>query len=410
MDIRFVRPEEAEQLARNIVSSFPSKTPPELLKNLDSELHTPLEGRYLGCFDDNGTLIGSLMMMDFDFNVRGLMMPMGAAAYVSTNFLHKKEKIACTLLKVLMSYYVETDTPIGCLHPFNPAFYGKMGYGYCNENILYMPKPCYIRSFGDKSSLSYASEADQQEILDFYHRYAKRTNGATIHRFMDSYRIFQQPYVIVCRRNGRITGYLTFEFVEVDRYTDMYHDLYVHEMIYDDLETLQQFMSFLASQTDQIDRVRILSTDEYLHMMFTNPDSGENLAHDGCIQEIGRRTMGCMVRIFDVSGYFKQQTHCCAPVNRDFVLALEVHDPFLPKNCGTYYLDISNQTVELKKNMRPNVTLSTGIAELSSLIMGAYPLDQAVAFGRVSVSDSSYIDDIQRAIGWDKKPVNLTYF
>ena len=410
MDIRFVRPEEAEQLSRNIVSSFPSKTPPELLENLDSELHTPLEGRYLGCFDDNGTLIGSLMMMDFAFNVRGVMMPMGAAAYVSTNFLHKKEKIACTLLKVLMNYYAETDTPIGCLHPFNPAFYGKMGYGYCNENILYMPKPCYIRSFGDKSGLSYATEADRAEILDFYRRYAKRTNGATIHRFMDPYRIFQQPYVVVCRRGGRITGYLTYEFVEVDHYTDMYHDLYVHEMIYDDLETLQQFMTFFASQTDQIDRVRILSTDEYLHMMFTNPDSGENLAHDGCIQEIGRRTMGCMVRIFDVPGYFKQQTHCSAPVSRNFVLSLEVHDPFLSRNCGTYYLDISGQTVTLVEHARPDVTLTTGIGELSSLVMGAYPLEQAAALGRVSVSDASFIPDIQRAIGWDKKPVNITYF
>lgn len=410
MDIRFVRPEEVGQLARNIVCSFPSKTPPELLENLESELHKPFEGRYLGCFDDNGTLIGSLMMMDFAFNVRGVMMPMGAAAYVSTNFLHKKEKVACTLLKVLMGYYAETDTPISCLHPFNPAFYGKMGYGYCNENILYMPKPCYIRSFGNKSGLSYATEADRDEILDYYRRYAKRTNGATIHRFMDPYRIFQKPYIVVCRRNGKITGYLTFEFVEVDRYTDMYHDLYVHEMIYDDLETLRQFMTFFASQTDQIDRVRILSTDPYLHMMFTNPDSGENLAHDGCIQEIGRRTMGCMVRILDVAAYFKLQHHCCAPVSRNFVLALEVQDPFLPKNCGTYYLDISSQGVELKKNAHPDVTLSTGIAELSSLVMGAYPLEQAVAFGRISVSDPSYIADIQRAIGWDKKPVNVTYF
>ena len=410
MDIRFVRPEEAEQLARNIVASFPSKTPPELLENLDSELHTPSEGRYLGYFDDNGTLIGSLMMMDFSFNVRGGMMPMGAAAYVSTNFLHKKEKIARTLLRVQMGYYAETGTPIGCLHPFNPAFYGKMGYGYCNENILYMPKPCYIRSFGDKSGLSYATEADRDEILDFYRRYARRTNGATIHPFMDPYRIFQKPYVVVCRRNGRMTGYLTFEFVDVDRYTDMYHDLYVHEMIYDDLETLQQFMTFFASQTDQIDRVRILSTDEYLHMMFTNPDSGENLAHDGCIQEIGRRTMGHMVRILDVAGYFQKQTHCCSPVSRNFVLALEVQDPFLSQNSGVYYLDISGETVCLKEHAQPDVTLSTGIAELSSLVMGAYPLEQAVAFGRMSVSDPAYIPDIQRAIGWDKKPVNITYF
>ena len=198
--------------------------------------------------------------------------------------------------------------------------------------------------------------------------------------------------------------------MEVERYTDMYHDLYVHEMIYDDLETLRQFMTFLASQTDQIDRIRILSTDEYLHMMFTNPDSGENLAHDGCIQEIGRRTMGHMVRILDVAGYFKQQTLCCSPVSRSFVLALEVQDPFLAHNNGTYYLDISGETVTLKDHTKSDVTLSTGIAELSSLVMGAYPLEQAAALGRISVSDSAYIADIQRAIGWDKKPVNITYF
>ena len=83
-------------------------------------------------------------------------MPMGAAAYVSANFLHKKERVACTLLKVLMRYYAKQGTPIGCLHPFNPAFYANMGYGYCNENYLYQPKPSAIRSYGDKSGLSYA--------------------------------------------------------------------------------------------------------------------------------------------------------------------------------------------------------------------------------------------------------------
>ena len=44
-------------------------------------------------------------------------------------------------------------------------------------------------------------------------------------------------------------------------------------------------MTFLASQVDQIERVRIYSPDPALHLMFTNPDSGENRAHDGCIHE-----------------------------------------------------------------------------------------------------------------------------
>lgn len=90
MEIRFVKPEEVQQLARNVQTAFPSKTPQALLDNMPGELVHPDEGRYLGCFDDDGTMIGSLLMMDFEMNVRGKMMKMGAPAYVSTSFLHKK--------------------------------------------------------------------------------------------------------------------------------------------------------------------------------------------------------------------------------------------------------------------------------------------------------------------------------
>ena len=61
MNIRFVLPSEAGQLARNVVTAFPSKTPDALLKNMEGELYRPDEGRYLGCFDDGGTLIGSVL-------------------------------------------------------------------------------------------------------------------------------------------------------------------------------------------------------------------------------------------------------------------------------------------------------------------------------------------------------------
>ena len=84
MEIRFVRPEEVRQLQRNVVTGFPSKTPQELLENMAGELVSPQEGRYLGCFDEDNTLIGSLLMMDFQQNIRGKLMNMGGIAYVST--------------------------------------------------------------------------------------------------------------------------------------------------------------------------------------------------------------------------------------------------------------------------------------------------------------------------------------
>ncbi len=377
---------------------------------MEGELRRPDEGRYLGCFDDDGTLLGSILMMDFSLNVRGVMTPMGAAAYVSTNFLHKKEHIARTLLEVLMRYYAKAGAPVSCLHPFNPAFYHKMGYGVCNENTLYAPKPCYIRSYGDKSGLTYARGGDREAVLDYYQGYAKRTHGATVHHYMDPHRIFDMPYVVLCRRDGRITGYLTFEFVPVDHYTDCYHDLLVREMIYDDADTLRQFMTFFASQADQIERVRFLSPDPDLHMMFTNPDSGENRAHDGCIQEMGRRTMGYMCRILDMEGYFKLQGHCAGPVDRAFVLELQVEDEFIAENSGSWFLRAAGDRVELTERGPAQVTLRTGIAALSSLVMGAYSLRQAVEHGIIGISDPSYIPYVQNAIGWPEKPVNYTYF
>ncbi len=410
MDIRFILPAEVEQLRRNVLTAFPSKTPDELLHNMESELYHPDEGRYLGCFDDDGTLIGSVLMMDFSFNVRGKMMPMAAAAYVSTSFLHKKEHVARDMLRVFMETYSRMGTSVSCLHPFNPAFYRKMGYGHCMQANFYMPKCSAIRSFGHKQNLQYAGEQDREEVLAYYRAFAARTNGATIHHYMDVHRIFDAPYTVICRKNGMITGYLTFSFVPVDHYTDMYHDLLVHEMLYDDLDTLEQFLTFFASQSDQIDRVRIYSPDDYLHTMFLNPDSGENRAHDGCIHEIGRRTMGNMIRLLHVEHYFQEQSYCCQPVSRPFTLALEVTDSFLPHNNKTFTLQINSEKVVLIKNGTPDATLKTDISDLSSLVIGAVPLKEFLRFGRMQLDHQTFAKDIQNAIGWDEKPCNYTYF
>ena len=405
MEIRFVRPEEVRQLQRNVVTGFPSKTPQELLENMAGELVSPQEGRYLGCFDEDNTLIGSLLMMDFQQNIRGKLMNMGGIAYVSTGFLRKKEHIARNMIRVAIGVFAGTGTYVGGLHPFNPAFYGKMGYGYCNESMMFSPKPQYIRSFGHKEHLSYAREEDREEILKLYRRQAVKIHGATIHPYMDYHRIFDMPYVVVCRREGRITGYLTFEFTPVDHYTDMYHDLTVREMVYEDMDTLEEFLTFFA---------RIYTPEENFQMYFTNPDSGENRAYDGAIQEIGRKNMGHMFRILSVENYFRQQDHCEGKTGRDFILELQVKDTFVEENNRSFFLKIQGGRIRLLENredhIRADVRLETDIADLSSLAMGAISLKEFLWSRRMKCSDESYGQDIQRAIGWSEKPENYTYF
>ena len=42
--------------------------------------------------------------------------------------------------------------------------------------------------------------------------------------------------------------------------------------------------------------------------------------------------------------------------------------------------------------------------------MGACSLEELLRMGQAALSDNSYAGDIQRAIGWSRKPVNITYF
>ena len=153
-------------------------------------------------------------------------MPMGAAAYVSTNFLHKKEHIARNLLRVLMGYYTKLGTAVGCRTRSILRSIAKWDMGIvCRQISICRRQVQSVPSGTRKIFVLPKRKRIWYAVLDYYHAFAKRTNGSTIHPYMDPHRIFDMPYVVLCRKEGRITGYLTFEFVEVEHYTDMYHDL-----------------------------------------------------------------------------------------------------------------------------------------------------------------------------------------
>ena len=88
----------------------------------------------------------------------------------------------------------------------------------------------------------------------------------------------------------------------------------------------------------------------------------------------------------------------------------QVRDSFLPANNGSFYLKVSGDHLTVCDRAPADVTLYTDIADLSSLVMGATPLKDFLAYGQMSISDKSFADDVQKAIGWSEKPKNYTYF
>ena len=91
----------------------------------------------------------------------------------------------------------------------NFAFYKKMGFGYATENYMFNLIPGYILNNGDKSNLSYCRPDEEEEVLEFYSKYASITHGMLINKGNDYTRIFRDNQVVVC---GLTDNHRLFEF------------------------------------------------------------------------------------------------------------------------------------------------------------------------------------------------------
>ena len=82
----------------------------------------------------------------------------------------------------------------------------------------------------------------------------------------------------------------------------------------------------------------------------------------------------------------------------------------MESNNKTIRLRIEGDRVCQTDAQKADVVLKAKIADLSSLVVGAIPLEAFLWSEQMECSDHAYVQDIQNAIGWSRKPKNYTYF
>ncbi|NLM76307.1 MAG: GNAT family N-acetyltransferase [Clostridiaceae bacterium] len=400
-------------LMQNIRNAFPHKPPHIEERRADyvrRELDKREQGVFVGLFDDNDVLVASMELFEFEMCFKGKLIPLGGTGFVATNFLRKKEKSAKALVEFFTKYFLDRGITIGALYPFNFAFYKKMGFGYATENYMFNLIPGYILNNGDKSNLSYCRPDEEEEVLEFYSKYASITHGMLINKGNDYTRIFRDNQVVVCRINGQITGYLSFRLVPVETHVDKTTDMIVSEMVYQDEETLGQFLTFLASQSDQIERIRLYTTDPYIYYLSDNPDNGLNTAYNNGIQQLAHMCGGSMLKILDLKAYLKQNSTFEEPVHEPVYVKLNIKDSFNKSNNEPVIVKIEGNSIEISENSHFDVKLSGDVSDFTSFAVGAIPLSKQIEYSRLCISDKKWAPLLQRCLGYDKKPVCFSYF
>ncbi|MED4781807.1 enhanced intracellular survival protein Eis [Brevibacillus choshinensis] len=414
-EIRPISLEDINEVVRITAMAYPGNNllAPENQKRFTERVRDTLENdqnaSFHGLFREQ-RLVGVMKWYDLPMNVHGVPLLTGGIGTVAVDLLHKKEKVAKAMLRGFLTTYRESGVSLVSLYPFRVDFYKKMGFGVGTKINQYRIKPASL-PFTSKDQVFYLGEADREQILACYHRIVRQTHGMIkkTERELESFQEQPEQVVVGCKKEGKINGYLVFQFQRCHDENRLQNDIVVKEFLYETYEAMAQLLSFLQSQSDQINRIVLTTADEDFHVLLSDPGNGTDRMLPSVYHESHLSGVGLMYRVIDVPGFFHQLSQ------RRFgkescLLRLNIRDTFLPENEGSWLIDFREGLPHVIEEGTVDVELGMDISDFSSLVMGSVGLRKLHLYGLAEVSDEKAIPLLDRLFAAREKPRSTTPF
>ncbi|USG64321.1 GNAT family N-acetyltransferase [Brevibacillus ruminantium] len=412
-EIRALEKSEAEDFVRIVGMAYPRleiqapEAKEKWLQRIREAIEHDATSSFQGCFRD-GKLVGVMKWRDFMTNVHGKRLLTGGIGTVAVDLLHKKEKVAKSMMTRFLHAYRERGVSLVSLYPFRVDFYRQMGFGAGTKMNEYRVHPLSLPR-GNKRDVVALTSEDRQGILDCYNRYAARTHGMTEKTERELQLMLDRPdsHFFGFRRDGLLSGYLMLEFQQVSKDNASIHDIHVRDLVYETREALSALLAFLRSQADQVRRIAFYTQEEDFHVLLTDPRNDSDRLIPFYYHESHATGVGLMYRIIDVGAYFRQlagqkigQGSC--------TLTFHVRDSFLPENEGAYTVRFCDGVPELIEHpgssVEADAAVTMDISDFSSLAMGSVRFRSLYTYGLADLSHDGHLDLIDRLFDIAQKP------
>lgn len=351
---------------------------------------------FWGLFRD-GALLGAMRLHDFTMNLLGTRAAVGGVGLVGVDFAHKQEHVARDLIAFFLRRCRDAGLPLATLYPFRPDFYKVMGFGYGTKMSRYRARPASLPGGGARERVGFLGRADKAAVRACYDRYLSRTHGMIERGERGFERMFDyaESRIVGYREGEEIHGYLRFSFVPARADNYLLNDLQVGELLYETPAALAGLLAFLRSQADQIGWVQFDLQDDSFHHLLLDPRNGTDNLLLPVYHESNTQGVGLMYRVLDVPRLFQVLGA------RDFSgqtlrLKLTIADTFLPENAGGTVIafDGGRPRVATGDDGAYDVELRLGVADFSSLVMGAVDFASLHRYGLAALSDPTYADQL----------------
>lgn len=354
-----------------------------------------------------GQLLGGLRLIDYHMNLRGNAIPAGGIASVAVDVLNKKEKCAKEMMAYALETFREQKRHMVLLYPFKTQFYKKMGFGHMTYLYEYKVQPANFKSYGSKDHLMHLDEGFKDTITTCYDKFYLKNNGLLSKSNFDHERFFSENRRTVgFIRDGEVLGYINYTF---DSEYAFKNNMVIHEFVYLEPDVLREFSTFLNSQADQFQYIRIHTGDPYFHFLVESPENGHCSAFDSFKNEFRESAVGLMCRVVNTKGIFDD----LKGVNfggQNLELKLHILDDFVDENNGSVYLKFKDGQVDLNEVDKYQVELTLTVEHFSSLIAGAITFDKLHEYGMLKLSNEDFNEELKRIFNVNSAPLCYTFF
>jgi predicted acetyltransferase len=378
----------------------------ERLQKINDEDETV---NFWGCFQEE-KMVGCMRFHDYTINLHSKKLMAGGIGLVAVDLLHKKERIAKEMLTFFLEYYRDSEASVAMLYPFRPDFYKQMGFGYGTNMNLYKVKPEYFPKGPSKKNIHFVSLKESDSLVNCYNQYAKLTNGLLDKTRFEVDSLFRNPEnrIIGCTLDGELQGYCVFTFKNAKKDNFGLNDLIVKELVYLNSQALSEIFTFFHSQADQVNRIIINTQEEDFYFQFLDPRNGSDNLIPFVYHETHTSGVGVMYRILDVNRFLGELVGVQFG-GESVAVKWNVADNFLTNNNESFYTRFSSGVLVGAEACDYDVEVTLGIAEFSSLMVGAVSFNSLVKYGLVKASTDQFNFAINSLFA-GKKPICFSGF
>ncbi|HET8656569.1 MAG TPA: GNAT family N-acetyltransferase [Longimicrobiaceae bacterium] len=385
VSFRFARPDEVHDVGRLSAHSFPglARTPDWWA----DQLATPRFGggpeiAWVG--EDDGQLVASCQLHPLREWVSGAPLPTMGLGTVAIAPTHRKRGLAGRLVSAALRAARERGDVASALYPFRVSFYARLGYGLAGEALQYRIPPEALPDSDERKRVELAESPEAHaEVRALYAAWAPTQTGMLVRgeRAWEGLLAPPDRGLVAYRGAGeRLEGYALVAYR-----TDLPPQerfLEVEEMVWTTDSARRGLYAWLLSLGDQWRQIVLRSLPAHrLGDWISEPRLPLGSAPGwGLWFPSAILVRGPMFRLVDSAAAWVERT---VAAESALTLALEVQDPQLPENSGSWRLRLEAGRVHVEQGVGgpEDMTLRLDISALSRIYVGALPPSAAVAAG-----------------------------